>query len=100
MLFKSGKADCTHILTRHQEEPSYIWGKLAEKTLVSPLWLWESYEADEQLTLQDPVGHILINPPPVYLEDLQSPCFSLRPAIPMTCALECVTRAVKEILQI
>ncbi len=55
MLFKGGKADCTHILTRHQEEASYDWGKLAQKTLVSPLWLWESYEADEQLALQDPV---------------------------------------------
>ncbi len=56
MLFTTGRADCTHILTRHQEEASYEWGRNAQKTLVSPLWLWESYEADEQLALQDPVG--------------------------------------------
>ena len=55
VIFESGKAECTHILTRHQEEASYQWGHMARKILVSPLWLWESYEADEQLALQDPV---------------------------------------------
>lgn len=46
------------MLTRYQEEASYRWGHQARKTLVSPLWLWESYEADEQLALQDPVGRL------------------------------------------
>ena len=31
------RADCTHILTSHQEEASlYEWGRNAQKTLVSP----------------------------------------------------------------
>jgi len=55
VIFENGKAVCTHILTRHQDEASYKWGKEAHKTLVNPLWLWESYEADGQLPLEDPV---------------------------------------------
>lgn len=53
VILGSGEVDCTHILTKHQDEAS-CHGR--QKTLVSPLWLWDSYEADEQLGLQDPVG--------------------------------------------
>lgn len=55
VTLKVGKAACTHVLVKHKGQSSYDWGLKAQKPLVNPLWLWDSYEAAEVLPLQDPV---------------------------------------------
>ena len=55
VTLKVGKAACTHVLVKHKGQSSYDWGLNAQKPLVNPLWLWDSYEAAEVLPLQDPV---------------------------------------------
>lgn len=59
VTLKAGKAACTHVLVKHKGQSSYDWGQKAQKPLVNPLWLWDSYEAAEALPLQDPVGTAL-----------------------------------------
>ena len=79
VILGSSEVDCTHILSRHQDEASHRWRLKSQKTLVSPLWLWDSYEADEQLGLQDPVGtscHIYA----MVSDIIISPQTKLRPA--------------------
>lgn len=56
VTLKNGKAACTHVLARQQCQASCEWGEEAQKTLVNPLWLWESYEGGSLLPLSDPVG--------------------------------------------
>lgn len=56
---EGGKAEATHILTRHQSTDIWKWGRANGKQLVNPLWLWDSYEEGEPLPLQDPVKYTL-----------------------------------------
>ena len=60
VTLKDGKASCTHVLVKHKGQSSYDWGVWAQKPLVNPLWLWDSYEAAEVLPSQDPVGTVLL----------------------------------------